>query len=399
MSDKVSLVQVNPDFLYLPIKKLKYLVLLIVGIIFLIFYKPEFSQYDILPQKYLNEKKTFNILFWTTFFNQNTWYSEENRIADDESLKSVNCPVTNCFFTHNHSYLNNMADFDAIMIHGPEHLDEIPSHFSNKQLFIFVSLEAPTFIRENLTRYENYYNLTMTYRMDSDITWDYGRFISIETQEIIAPSKNPQWIEPDDQFFDENYMKIYENKTKSIAWFVSNCDAFNRRQDLVKKMQQFIDIDIYGKCGNLTCEGPNCDQLMTTTYKFYVSFENSLCQDYVTEKLFKTLEQFTIPLVFNGLKDITMFAPPKSFINVDEFDTVEDLVDYLKYLMDNPREYIQYFWWKKHYHIKRQLFRYTYCDLCQKLNDHNFMTEKHEYESIKSWYNDDMCNQTSHIQF
>jgi alpha-1,3-fucosyltransferase len=285
------------------------------------------------------------------------------------------------------------------MIHGPEHIEVIPAHSSTKQLFIFVSLEAPTFIKENLSRYENYYNLTMTYRMDSDIKWDYGRVIAIETKEVIAPSINPQWIQPDDQFFDENYFKIYQNKTKSIAWFVSNCEAFNRRQDLVKRMQQLIDIDVYGKCGNLTCKGTDCEQLLTTTYKFYLSFENSLCQDYVSEKLYKALQQYTIPLVFNGLKDKTLFAPPKSVIDVDEFDTVEDLVNYLKFLMSNPREYLKYFWWKKHYSVERHLFRHTYCDLCQKLNNDSFMAEKHQYENIKTWYRDGMCNQTSHIVF
>jgi len=399
MSDKVRLVQDNPDCSYLPVKKLKCLLLLVVAVTIFLLYRPDFNQYDSLPQKYLYARKTYNILFWTEFFNQYTWYSKDDSNAGEDSLKSVNCPVTNCFFTHNHSYFNNLVDFDVIMIHGPEHLDEIPAHFSSKQLYIFVSLEAPTFIRENLSPFDNYYNLTMTYRMDSDIKWDYGRVLKTETEEVIAPSKNPQWLIPDDQFFDENYFKIYVNKTKSIAWFASNCEAFNKRQDLVKKMQQLIDIDVYGRCGNLSCQGPNCDQLLTTTYKFYLSFENSLCQDYVTEKLYKALEQYTIPLVFNGLKDKTKFAPPKSFINVDEFDTVEGLVDYLKFLINNPREYIKYFWWKKHYSIKRHLFRYTYCDLCQKLNNDSFMAENHQYKSINSWYNDGMCNQTSHIKF
>jgi alpha-1,3-fucosyltransferase len=63
------------------------------------------------------------------------------------------------------------------------------------------TFRAPTFVRENLNRFDNYYNMTMTYRLDSDVVWDYGKIVSAETNEVIAPSKNPDWKSPDDSFF------------------------------------------------------------------------------------------------------------------------------------------------------------------------------------------------------
>jgi alpha-1,3-fucosyltransferase len=67
---------------------------------------------------------------------------------------------------------------------------------------LFIShFRAPTFIREHLKRFNNYYNMTMTYRMDSDVEWDYGKIVSAETNEVIAPSKTPNWKSPDDSFF------------------------------------------------------------------------------------------------------------------------------------------------------------------------------------------------------
>ncbi|KAL7039315.1 hypothetical protein ACKWTF_009862 [Chironomus riparius] len=242
--------------------------------------------------------------------------------------------------------------------------------------------------------------MTMTYRMDSDVEWDYGKIVSAETNEVIAPSKSPYWKSPEDNFFDQDFLNIYLNKTKSIAWFVSKCNAHSKRQNLVQKMKELVDVDIYGKCGNLSCEGIVCDEMLTTTYKFYLSFENSLCTDYVTEKLYRALNEYTIPIVFNGLRDMTMYSPPKSFINANDFDTPEDLVNYLKFLMSNPREYIKYFWWKKHYNVKTHpVYPYTHCELCKKLNDKSFMTENHQYRDIKSWFFDGACNQTSHIKF
>ena len=189
-------------------------------------------------------------------------------------------------------------------------------------------------------------------------------------------------------------MQIYQNKTKSIAWFVSNCHAFNKRLDLVKKLQTLIDVDIYGKCGTLKCNEMECNHLLTSTYKFYLSFENSLCIDYVSEKFFRPLEEYNIPIVYNGVKNNSNFGPPKSFIDANNFETIEALVDYLKYLIDNPREYIKYFWWKKHYRVKtHNNYLYAFCNLCQKLNDENFMSQKLQYDDMHSWYNEDKCDQ------
>lgn len=190
------------------------------------------------------------------------------------------------------------------------------------------------------------------------------------------------------------------NKTRTIAWFVSNCNADSKRQNLVNKMKEYIDVDIYGGCGDSKCYGNECDDLLTYTYKFYLSFENSLCKDYVSEKLYRSLYKYSIPIVFNGAKNMNYFAPPKSMINAQDFDTVVELANYLHFLMENPREYIKYFWWKRYYKAKEHpVFRYTFCDLCMKMNDQEFMSQKHIYKSINSWVRDNMCNQTAKIEF
>ena len=50
-------------------------------------------------------------------------------------------------------------------------------------------------------------------------------------------------------------------------------------------------------------------------YKFYLSFENSLCVDYITEKFWKVLAYDVVPVVM-GDGNYSRDAPPKSFINV-----------------------------------------------------------------------------------
>ncbi|XP_019866722.2 alpha-(1,3)-fucosyltransferase C-like [Aethina tumida] len=175
-----------------------------------------------------------------------------------------------------------------------------------------------------------------------------------------------------------------EEKQKKVAWFVSNCnDAPSKRLKLVREMQQYIDIDIYGKCGTLSCSKRNqerCYKDIERQYKFYLSFENSLCQDYVTEKLFYLLNYNIVPVVYGGV-DYNVMAPPHSVINVMDFETVPDLVNYLKYLDNNVTEYMKYFEWKKHYTVKSP--KKVMCDLCAKLNQ---PIKTKVYNNIQEWW-------------
>ena len=75
-------------------------------------------------------------------------------------------------------------------------------------------------------------------------------------------------------------------KTKMVAWFVSNCNAVNNRLEYALELSKFIDVDIYGDCGWLKCD-VDCNQMLSEDYKFYLSFENSNCKDYITEKFYQ----------------------------------------------------------------------------------------------------------------
>jgi len=87
-----------------------------------------------------------------------------------------------------------------------------------------------------------------------------------------------------------------------VAWFVSHCVTPNRREDYVKELSKYIPVDIYGKCGNLTCSNRNhCKEMIRRDYKFYIAFENSLCTDYVTEKLAIALIYDAVPVSHEAL--------------------------------------------------------------------------------------------------
>ena len=52
--------------------------------------------------------------------------------------------------------------------------------------------------------------------------------------------------------------------------------------------------------------------------RFYISFENAICKDYITEKTFNALKLNTIPIVLGGV-NYRAELPPGSFINAAQF--------------------------------------------------------------------------------
>jgi alpha-1,3-fucosyltransferase len=126
-----------------------------------------------------------------------------------------------------------------------------------------------------------------------------------------------------------------------------------------------------------------------------MSFENSLCKDYVTEKLFYNLKRFVIPIVYGGA-DYSKYAPPKSYIDVNEFETVNDLAEYLIYLDQHPAEYIKYFWWKKYYRVEDFT---PFCDLCKRLHELDVYNRRQVYGNMKEWWFNGQCKKSARIKF
>ena len=58
-----------------------------------------------------------------------------------------------------------------------------------------------------------------------------------------------------------------------------------------------------------------------------------------------------IPLVLTGEVDMTLFIPPHSMINAAQFDSPQQLSDYLYYLLRNETAYKEYFAWRKDYAV------------------------------------------------
>ena len=154
----------------------------------------------------------------------------------------------------------------------------------------------------------------------------------------------------------------------------SNCHSNSKRESYINELKKHVPIDVYGKCGGhgKIEENNIWEPTVIKQYKFYLSFESSLCDGYVTEKLGKILygDSKIIPIV-RGYIDYNLVAPPHSYINVADFASPEDLAEYLYYLNNNETAFNKYFEWKKYYTTIRNYRDYSFCLLCEKLNNVN----------------------------
>ncbi|KAH3804089.1 glycoprotein 3-alpha-L-fucosyltransferase A-like [Dreissena polymorpha] len=270
------------------------------------------------------------------------------------------CPVQNCHLLE-HPPSSEIIDariFKEIELNENmyrEALSVVPRH--PDQAWIMFGLESP----EASPMYANLndvINWTATYRYDSTIVTPYDKFKAYDNFTNISdykPNKN-----------------FAASKTKMAAIFMSNCYASNNRLDIVKELQQFISVDFYGACGTLTCERGNektCFQKLKDEYKFYLSFENANCRDYITDKLFlNALRNDVVPVVMGAHPDdYSRMAPPGSYIHVEDFRSVQELANYLKFLNQNDDEYIKYFRWKQTGSFIDTKF---WCRICSLLWDH-----------------------------
>ncbi|KAF2367832.1 Glycosyl transferase family 10 [Trinorchestia longiramus] len=289
-----------------------------------------------------------------------------------ETLRA--CPV--CRFTTNESE----SDVAAVLMSSYEY---------RKSMFTFTLPTRKTYPGATMVVYEyeapprsgavgftGIVDYTFGYRRDSDIVKTNG-YIRLRTEPL-------SW---------SDIVTRNSRKFKMATWFVSNCQFDeSERSQLSKTLQRNgVQVDIYGRCGSLTCPKRNsqCLEMLETDYKFYFAFENSLCNQYVTEKFYKALRYSAVPITY-GLGHELTGAPKSSYIDVFDFPDVKSLADYIIYLDSNATAYNEYFRWQLTYEVDLHVrLREKLCELCQILVDGT--EPERRYSNFESWATEGQC--------
>ena len=346
----------------------------------------------------------------------------------------ANCPEKRCYAFRSFLLQKPLEKSDGIMVHVPN-LWYMPDKTKYKrdprQLWLFYTLEPQGLSycssHYNLSELDNWFNITATFKSDSSILTDYKQFrdwSDVETDGI--------YLEEFKKFIKRNPNPVHtitnlkaKNKKASVVWYVSHCETLSRREEYVSELMKYIDIDIYGSCvayfpnslkdpcaGKGDHEFGSCVNRFLNSYKFNLAFENSLCDEYISEKFWKIYHspsffQVNIVPVVRGAKhkDYLKVTHANSFINADKFPSPKQLGLYLNYLSNNESAYLEYFKWKIDIYdrimdnVKDQSYKFDkantqvydlhepFCRLCSLLHDETYLNSKNnKVWKVSEWF-------------
>ncbi|XP_052070853.1 glycoprotein 3-alpha-L-fucosyltransferase A-like isoform X2 [Mytilus californianus] len=299
------------------------------------------------------------------------WYAKQPYFSG--SFNFTDCKYSNCILTEDKKVLNTSQ---AVLFAYRDMWSNVPVK-KNGQIWVIVNIESPASDSDLSHVWDNKFDWSMTYRRDSEILLNYKTFRRTHP-------------------LDKNYHEIYKNKTKLVAWAVSNCGSASKRGEYVTELEKYIEVDIYGRCGKAPCPAetmPGCHEALSQKYKFYLGFENSLCKDYVTEKVFHTfLDNSNAVYVARTAPNVKSVLPPKTYIDVTDFNSSKHLAEYLLNIASNENEYISYLKEADKYHIdnERNYWR-AMCDLCELMNTYKTRNLTWTGKKYNDWYRKNVC--------
>ena len=273
------------------------------------------------------------------------------------TYKFRNCAFKNCIIRE--PSRDNLT-CDALLFHHEEMNIKVPNKIPGL-IWVFMSYESEAHTLKHFLKkeWDNKFDWVFSYRSDADISFPYG----------VLHRRNIQ--------NDKNYTSLFQKKSKSVAWVVSNCKSDSHRYKYIKKMMQSIQIDVYGKCGKTCSSSWNSDKCfndLSKDYKFYLAFENSICKDYVSEKVFRLYQDgFDFIPVYRGAMNIKDILPNGTFISSFDFSSALELALYLKNVGSNESAYTNYLKAKDKFfsngYTRQEVLQFMYCSVCEKLNN------------------------------
>lgn len=342
----------------------------------------------------LNKNKSKLIYVGNGFFGGRSWGFFEKNESSAKTMTKLMCPFLTdyCDITIDD---DRFSQADAVVYHMRDNVDINGANSKRKahQRFVFNLWESPAHT-PSLHQYKQFFNWTMTYRFESDIITSYysgnpyvhvsNPFHEMMMKENLMRNLNITFQKMIDQPSEEIFAK---KKLGTAAALVTNCGGSSARLPFIHALQKYIDVKVYGRCGEACPTNRNCREFIAENYYFLLSFENSLCTEYTTEKFFATLEHPIIPVVL-GRTNYSYFIPPSGYIQTNQFTTMKSLAEYLNQTRNDKQKYSSYFTWKKDYIWGLSQFFTPFCDLCVRLH---LDTKAKVYDDIHKWWFEGTC--------
>lgn len=282
--------------------------------------------------QYLQDTKKPVIVFWTA----------ENRKGSISEKCSSKCDV---FFgkvmlppNTKGAYFFYASNIDFTKLPIPRQPEKV--------IWALLHEESPRNVAELMhEKILNVFNYSSTFSRYSDVPFPLQSIVSLEN------------VTSTEYFIETQQKNLLLKEIGPILFLQSDCDTATERDKYVEALQKYQRIDSYGSC--LTnrelpsdVKSRKDDYLnaledpkflnFVARYKFVIAIENGVCEDYITEKLWRAIRLGVVPIYF-GSPSIRDWLPnEKSAILLEDFPTPELLSQHIDELLSNDQLYEAY---------------------------------------------------------
>ena len=230
---------------------------------------------------------------------------------------------------------NKLSEADVVVFHLPDlfrvmRQDEIEK--PENQIWVAWCLECEEnypFIKE--PDFRDMFDIWMGYHQTDEVTYPY--YLNFE-----------------------KYINEYEfvdfNQRKDVCMLISSNINKSGRIEYITELMKYIRIDSYGKLFRnssiIQDSGRKSAIDLMRNYKFVIAFENSLAEDYVTEKFYIPLYANSVP-VYLGAPNVEEFMPyDNCFLDVRSFNNPKNLAEAIKFYSSSEFDWLKFFSGRNH---------------------------------------------------
>lgn len=291
------------------------------------------------------------LLIWTHPFGRNSSLPDCS-----EQFQIDGCSLTDDWREYPQS--------DAVLIHHREvatgTAELPPEPRPPAQQWIWMNYESPSHT-PRLWRFNGVFNLTMSYRTDSDIFLPYGYLIPGSRKAKVTQTNYAQKLRA------PSLSRLH--RPRLVAWVISHWAESHARVAFYYRLRRYIHVDVFGRAGRPLPEdsGGGSVVRLVRRYQFYLALENSQHTDYITEKLWNAILAGAVPVVLGPPRqNYERFLPPEAFVHVDDFPTVRELAGYLLMLRRDPARLRRHLDWRGGYGVHQpEFWAEHYCRACE----------------------------------
>ncbi|XP_068631632.1 alpha-(1,3)-fucosyltransferase 10 [Battus philenor] len=270
------------------------------------------------------------ILWWTPNFpgTSETRYCPDNIECDIYSNRSI----------------EDLYNIDGYLFYGSNiNFDDLPLPRIYNKIWGLYHEESPRNVEELMhEEVLNLFNFSSTFSRFSDVPYPLQYLQSLEDVTSLK------------YFVSTAEKNKYLKEISPVIYMQTDCETSTERDAYVKELMKFVNIDSYGGCLNNKVmptkfiedylNNLHDDEILRfiARYKFVIAIENGVCNDYITEKLWRAIKIGTVPIYFGSPLVRDWLPNNKSAILLEDFPSPEIMSKHISYLLNDDNLYETY---------------------------------------------------------